>query len=118
MSICNVSTVAIGVRNLVKVTFPEGNVVEAQYDEHDLLYRVIGDPGEGYVAETTTYACDGNEKMTKANDPNGHDTTYDYDGYGRPIGTTDALGNYSAIAHDKNLNVTEVERYRLEGWVG
>ena len=89
--------------------------VNRTYDERDLLFETVGDPGTGNIEATTTYDYDDNGNVESVTDPLGNKTTHEYDGFDRRDKTIDALDDYSTVAYDKNGNVTETKRFEEAG---
>ncbi len=97
--------------NLLTVTI-DGKVVENQYDERDLLYKRIRDPGSSpHLAVTEEFTYDGNRNQTSYKSPRNKTTTHTFDLFDRRTKTTNALGHYSEAVYDKDCRVTEVKSY-------
>jgi RHS repeat-associated protein len=117
--------------NLIQVIQPEGNVVNRQFDERDLLFRAgrgtrgisgavlpnsrtFASDEFGTTAETSvvTYSYDGNRNLIQHVDSEangeqaggGDETAFVYDGFNRAIGTIDAVGNSSRVHYDPRSN--------------
>jgi RHS repeat-associated protein len=89
-----------------------GKVVENQYDERDLLYRMIRDPGSSpHLAITEEFTYDGNRNLTDQKNPRNKTTTHTYDLFDRRTRTTNALGHYTDSVYDKDGKVTEAKNY-------
>jgi len=103
--------------NLTSVTDPEGKIWTYQYDtEHrllnlkdpddrfivqnayDSLSRVIRQRSMGDSNRTWNFGWSGFLNLEE--DPKGALTSYHYDGRGRSLGVTDALGNRASMAYD------------------
>lgn len=104
-----------GNENLVRVSRPEGTVVQADYDERDLLFKVHNGFGSPEVA-VFQYDYDLNRNLSRfidAEDTDGSGgpevTTFTYDGFDRRIVTTDALGGQETSTYDVASNITRVE---------
>lgn len=97
--------------NLTKVT--RGSfVMQLIYDERNLLYKRIRDPGSSpHLAITEELTYDGNRNRTEYKDPRNNTTTHTYDLFDRRTRTTNALTHYIEWVYDKNDNVTEALRY-------
>jgi RHS repeat-associated protein len=97
--------------NLLTVT--RGDVVvENQYDERDLLYRRIRDPGSSpHLAITEEFTYDGNRNRTSYKNPRNKTTTHTFDLFDRRTKTTNALGHYTEWVYDKDSRITETTRY-------
>ena len=86
-----------------------GNVVQALYDERDLVFQVIrapGVPGPGGQS-TTQYDYDPNQNLIARREgieATPHVYINTYDGYDRLVETTDSMGNTVAYHYDENHN--------------
>jgi len=108
-------------RNRTRVGFGEAtagfdpfNVVASTFDERDLLFRETRAPGSS-LPSTTQHDYDGNRNETRVSqgiESGPRVTTTAYDGYNRPISTTDAMGNVKRTQYDANHNCIVV---RLDG---
>ncbi len=132
-------------QNLVRVTKPEGNVVEYDYDERNLRIaeRVGRDPDAGQSGALTLLAYDANGNLLQRIGPaqrgaagnwqtaliedafhsgvtlthtGDFQAEYVYDGFDRLIQTTDAVGNVTVFRHDPEGRVIEaIERGVIGG---
>ena len=90
------------------------NVVDTQYDERNLPFRVTRAPGDP-AQSTTQLDYDANGKLVRSTqglEDSPRATLLAYDGYGRPTTTTDAMGNVTTTHYDANGNVLSV---RIDG---
>jgi RHS repeat-associated protein len=95
-----------------------GKNVGFAYDERDLLYQRIRDPGLGCTNATETLDYDGNRNLTAYQNARGFSTTKVYDGFDRLLTTTNALGHYEALVYDKDGHVLERKNYDYNGGGG
>jgi YD repeat-containing protein len=98
--------------NLRFVTDPRGVVTEYRYDAADRRVRQIqnaapGEPHDGNTNVTTVYEYDDVGNLVRMIDPNGHPTTYTYDGLNRLVATTDAEEHTVHLGYDRVGNLTE-----------
>jgi YD repeat-containing protein len=78
-----------GFGDLTSITDPAGHVTQLGYNTEQITSLTLGVGSPGAGAYTFAY----NSGNTVVTDPNGHATTYTFDGQGRTIQVTDALGN-------------------------
>jgi YD repeat-containing protein len=81
------------------------------FDERDLHYRLIDAEGDP-TAVTTQWDYNGNGRVLAIQKGVGATpslTTIAYDGYDRPVGATDAMGNLTTSHYDANDNATSIE---------
>ena len=82
------------------------NTLTTQYDERDLVYRVIraaGDPGQS--TDQVDYDRNGNRRAEREGLEDGaHVTTYVHDGFDRLVSTSDPMGNLTEHHYDPNGN--------------
>lgn len=126
-------------QNLIKITKPEGNTVEYDYDERDLKIaeRIGYDPDNGDPGSVTVYVFDGNRNLTQVIGPaarggsGNHQTVVIadafrsaqslvhngdwlieniYDGFDRVIKTIDSVGNVMLYSHDPDGRVIQTTR--------
>lgn len=101
--------------NRLRVRSPEAvngtqptNVTDTQYDERDLVFKVVRAPGTGGQSTTQTdYDGNQNVKTTRQGleDAGGvRITSRSYDGYNRLKTATDAMGNVTTCTYDANGN--------------
>lgn len=96
-------------QNRIRVIKPAGNKVKYEYDERGLLWKVT--QGEtSSAAATTVNGYDDNGNLVETEDGRGNSTTFTFDLFDRRTRETDALGNYTAWALDRNGHVTEEAR--------
>jgi len=93
---------------LKKVTDPNGDVVEIQYDERGLLFKTIEAPGTAIVG-TTQFDYDLNGRVSRAIDPRGNATQAAYDHAGRPTSLTLADSTKLLLSYDLDSNVMKAE---------
>ncbi len=101
---------------LKKVTDPNGNVVETQYDERGLPYRTIEAPGTA-VAGTYTYSYDLNGNISQVVDPRGQATLIEYDHGFRPKKVTFADQTTMLATFDGNNRLLKAEQADAAGIV-
>jgi YD repeat-containing protein len=91
-------------RNLVKITYPNGEVETMTYDSNGNLLTSTSASTGG----TTTYTYDPvfNE-VTSITDPKGSITTMEYDANGNLIKITDALNNETNLQYDSRGLLTQ-----------
>jgi len=92
-----------------KVTDPEGNITEIEYDERDLVFkttRAVGTLDE--TTEQRDYTLFG--KLAKVINGEGHETNFVFDAFERQIEVVDALGNKDVFGYDKKDNRILLER--------
>jgi len=100
---------------LKKVTDPNGNVTDYEYDADHRLSKVIEPPDEamGTRAETT-YAYDDAGRLSLVTNALGHETAYEYDAQNRVTRITYEDGSTQryvyGTADDANLLIKEVDR--------
>ena len=83
------------------------NIVTFQYDERGLLYRSISAPGTA-AQNTEQFDYSLNGKLGRANDgieTPGSGNSYEYDSFDRCVRVTDAMGNVTRCAYDRNDNL-------------
>ena len=103
--------------NRVRVTYPEGNIVQSVYDERDLVFTMTQGFGTPLAATTTThYDKNGNViEVIDAEDTDGvggaEFSRMVYDGYDRAKKVTDAAGNVVESIYDPAGNVIEAKTY-------
>jgi RHS repeat-associated protein len=98
-------------QNLLTTT-RDSKEVDNVWDERDLLYRQVRDPGSyPHLAVTAEYTYDGNRNVTAYKNGRNKTTTTVYDHFDRPTTVTNALGNYKTLSYDKNSRVTETKDY-------
>ena len=93
---------------LKKLTDPNGDVVEMQYDERGLLFKTIEAPGTAIVG-TTQFDYDLNGRVSKVIDPRGNATQAAYDHADRPTSVTFADSTKRLLSHDLDSSVTKAE---------
>jgi YD repeat-containing protein len=93
------------------------NIAAFEYDERDLLHRAIRAPATA-AAATNEFAYNGNGARVRALHRSSIDdvnqpklTTLSYDGFNRPIGVTDAMGNFQQLNYDRNSNLIRARSY-------
>jgi RHS repeat-associated protein len=87
------------------------NLVQTLYDERNLPFRVIRAPGDP-AQSSVQLDYDGNRNLVRAahglEDPVApRITVTQYDGYDRPVVTTDPMGNVTRTTYDENGNTLE-----------
>jgi len=101
--------------NLIRVTRSEGNIVQTDYDERDLVFKIhygFGTPDEAVYQYD--YDLNGSPvRFIDAEDTDGvggpEVTTTTYDGFDRPTVVTDALGGQELLSYDVASNTTQVQ---------
>jgi len=101
---------------LKKVTDPNGDVVEYQYDERGLLFKMIEAPGTA-IAGTTVTDYDLNGRISRIVDPRGNATAFEFDHGSRNTKTTFADATTLGASYDLDGNVIKVERADSAGIV-
>jgi len=92
--------------NLSEITDPRNYSTITQYDERDLVYMVTVADGTP-SASTQTYSYDQNGNIHTLYDGNGHlEFENIYDGYNRPISSTNELGYMTTYSYDATGNRT------------
>lgn len=90
--------------------------VEWTYDERDLLYQRVRDPGSSpAIAATETFDYDGNGNLTTYTNARAKATTSTYDLFDRRTKVTNALTHYEERIFDKSDNLTERKWYQENG---
>ena len=86
------------------------NVVRSLYDERDLLFRTTVAESDPQAATTQwDYDKNGNAIAVRSGlEATPEVTTYQYDGYDRPVSATDPMGNLETRQYDANDNATFV----------
>lgn len=97
-------------QNLVKVTKPEGNTDEYEYDARKLMTKARRGTSDGLLEADTQYVYDGNGNLTDVLDGFQRATHVDYDGYDRQMAVTDRLGNRTETDYDDLSLVHSVTR--------
>lgn len=100
--------------NLTKIVDPLGKITTFVYDSSQRvtsLTRVtnpatLTGPTTTYVYSAATAPCSGLGGKTVSTDPNGHQTTYCWDGTSRVTQVTDALGHHHQATYNGNSDVT------------
>ncbi len=110
-----------GNENRIRITQPEGNIVETVYDERDLVFSITRGAGTAETS-TNTHTYDGNENLIRAvdaEDNNGDAQNEEnlafYDGYDRRIRTVDAVGNEMDYGYDPESNLVLERHLGLNG---
>lgn len=106
--------------NLITYTDALNVILHFTYDASHRLTQINDALGDytafGYDAASrvssvnrsgTTTGYTYNAGNTVSRDPNGHQTTYAFDGQGRVTQVTDALGNHTQATYSANSNVTQ-----------
>jgi RHS repeat-associated protein len=97
---------------LSKATYPNGSVTVYEYDisrDANGLHRcnrIKETRDDGGLNLISAWEYDDRGLMTLERDPNGHETTHDYDTAGNRIKTTDAEANATRYAYDDAANRT------------
>jgi len=111
-------------QNITAIQQPEGNRIERIYDERNLVYQTTQGAGTA-LASSKAMSYDGNGNLTQvidAEDTNGDglaDTTrIIYDGYNRPIQSTDAESNRVTYQYDANANKVLERHFGASGITG
>lgn len=93
--------------DLTKITDPVGNETRMVYDTKHRVHSItyVTDTGAG-TGPTTTFTY--NTGNTVVTDPNGHQTTYDYDAVARVTKIVDPLGNTSDTEYTLNSDRKQV----------
>jgi YD repeat-containing protein len=108
-------------RNLILVRHGEAaegrqptNVTATQYDERDLVFRVVQAPGDaGQSSTQRDYDASRNlKKVSQGLENNPRVSLDSYDGYNRLAATTDAMGNATSLRYDPESNLIS---YLTEG---
>jgi RHS repeat-associated protein len=94
---------------LKKITDPNGDVVELQYDERGLVFKIIEAPGTS-VAGTTQVDYDLNGRPSRIVDPRGNATLSAYDHADRTTCVTFADLTKLVLGYDLDGNVLTAER--------
>ena len=90
-----------GAGRITRIDLPDGRYVTYGYTTDGFLASVRMLDGK-----TVTYVTDRRGRITAIKDPDGHTILANvYDGRGRVVTQTDALGNASHFAYDRGLNV-------------
>lgn len=90
--------------------------VEWTYDERNLLYQRVRDPGSGaHIAATETFDYDANGNLATFTNARSKATTFSYDLFDRRTQVTNALSHYEVDVFDKSDNVTERKWYQENG---
>ncbi|MDQ7008269.1 MAG: DUF6531 domain-containing protein, partial [Acidobacteriota bacterium] len=100
--------------NRSRLIFPEGNEVQWEWDERDLLYRSIEGAGSADAA-TTTFDYDGNGSLVRTTDPLGEVVEFEYDGIDRAVRWIDEVGGAAEFFYDPASNMV---RQLVQGAVG
>jgi RHS repeat-associated protein len=101
-------------QNQIQETLPAGNIVRNQFDERNLLLtqtRGFGASG----ASTVTQNYDQNRNLVEVVDGRGFDTNYQYDGFDRRNGITDAVGSRAASHYDPDGNSVAMSLFGQPG---
>jgi len=101
---------------LKKIIDPNGDVVEMQYDERGLLFKIIEAPGTA-IAGTTQIDYDLNGRPSRIVDPRGNATLSVYDHADRTKLVTLADSSTLAPTYDLDSNVLKIERADSGGTV-
>lgn len=89
--------------------------VETTYDERNLPYVRVSDPGSGHIAATEEFTYDGNKNVTTYENARGKSTTLVWTLFDQREKMINALGHYEALVFDKASNVTERKWYEEAG---
>ncbi|MBI3881920.1 MAG: RHS repeat protein [Verrucomicrobia bacterium] len=108
-------------RNLSLVRFGQAtsgadtnNVIQVRYDERNLRFLVIRGPG-GTNQSTSQFDYDPNAsllRLIQGFEFNPETNSYAYDGYGRLVRNTNAMGSVASYSYDQNGNLV---RSRVDG---
>ncbi len=85
------------------------NVVAYQYDERDLLFKIVRAQGDtDQSSASIDYDLNGNPvtRTVGLEDSQPRIHRQIYDGYDRLVGSTDPMGNSVSVSYDANSNVT------------
>ena len=89
-------------QNQISILDAKGNTTSREYDERNLLYKVIDASTPNRI---TTYDYDENDNLSRIFDPNNTATVYLHDDFDRLIKTVYADGSFSRNMHDLNSNI-------------
>ncbi|PTM59264.1 DNRLRE domain-containing protein [Desmospora activa] len=85
-----------------KTTDPEGRVTESGYD------TVGNQTSEKKGSDTTTFAYDGADRLTKVTDTKRNETSYTYDGNGNKTKVTNARGKETTYEYNEQDQVRKI----------
>ncbi|MCG3134770.1 MAG: hypothetical protein HMLKMBBP_02132 [Planctomycetes bacterium] len=88
---------------------------EWTYDERDLVYTQVRDPGTGHIQATDTFHYDGNRNLTSHVNPRSKTATKTWDLFDRMTAAVTPIGHYRTTDYDKAGNVTDAKAYAEAG---
>ena len=96
---------------LTEITTPNGAVTTICFTTWPAVASLTRDSGTGGLNATTQFSYGGGNYQGKflaqnvVTDPNGHDTTYAVDAFGKVLQSTDALGHTRATTYSPNDDI-------------
>ncbi len=91
--------------NITKITSPEGNITNLEYDLSDRLVKIIEEDRENNESRITKFEYDSAGNLIKEIDCNKNSIQYEYDSLNRQIKVTDKEHKVTRLYYDENGNI-------------